>query len=194
MSERTVSEQSCKARLIRHPASACSPVSRIEVRAARVWSAAWFLDLEWQMSGDLASVVMPAPVAGRREGLWKTTCLEAFYAVGDSQAYGEFNLSPTQGWASYAFEGYRQGMKNSHEPVLIQRERHEDRFTAAARLKLDLANVGCSDLQPIKVGFAAIIEDQSGGLSYWALTHLSDSPDFHNSNAFTLALPLPEPS
>ncbi len=194
MSERTVSEQSCKARLIRHPTSARSPVIRIEVRAARVWSAAWFLDLEWQMSGDLASIAMPDPVAGRREGLWKTTCLEAFYAVGDSQAYGEFNLSPTQGWASYAFDGYRQGMKNADEPVLIQRERHEDCLTASARLKLDLANVGRSHLQPIKVGFAAVIEDQSGGLSYWALTHLSDSPDFHNPNTFTLALPLPEPS
>jgi hypothetical protein len=33
---------------------------------------------------------------------------------------------------------------------------------------------------------AAVIEDDAGGLSYWALQHTSDKPDFHHPNGFVL--------
>jgi hypothetical protein len=41
------------------------------------------------------------------------------------------------------------------------------------------------------VGLAAVIEDVSGDLSYWALAHLSDKPDFHHPDGFALHLPGP---
>jgi hypothetical protein len=41
----------------------------------------------------------------------------------------------------------------------------------------------------IHAGIAAIIEDEHGTLSYWALAHAAGEPDFHDPATFTLALP-----
>lgn len=194
MSERTVSEQSGKAQLLRHPASPSSPVHQIEVRAARTWSAQSILDIEWRISGDLGSVAMPDPVAGRSDGLWRTTCLEAFVAVQEEPGYQEFNLSPTDGWASYDFDGYREGMRRAAAPVWVRREKHGDRLIASARLNLDLPTGDSQHQKAVRLGFAAVIEDKDGRLSHWALGHLSDKPDFHDQHTFTLVLPAPEPS
>jgi hypothetical protein len=34
----------------------------------------------------------------------------------------------------------------------------------------------------------AVIEDQAGGLSYWALAHASEKPDFHRPESFVAAI------
>lgn len=152
------------------------------------------MDVQWKISGELNSVVLPAPAPGRRDGLWRTTCLEVFFAVGEGEGYEEFNLSPTDGWASYIFDGYRRGMGHSHAPLWVRREIDPHIWVASAQLDLGLAHG--DDLRPkaVRLGFAAVIEDRDGQLSYWALTHRSDRPDFHDQDTFTLALPTPEPS
>jgi hypothetical protein len=35
---------------------------------------------------------------------------------------------------------------------------------------------------------AAVIEDENGGLSYWALRHPPGKPDFHHPNAFAMTI------
>jgi hypothetical protein len=40
----------------------------------------------------------------------------------------------------------------------------------------------------LAVGLAVIIEEESGGLSYWALRHAPGKPDFHHAGAFALEL------
>ena len=42
---------------------------------------------------------------------------------------------------------------------------------------------------PIAAGFAAVIEDRHGALSWWALAHGAAAPDFHDPATFTLRLP-----
>jgi hypothetical protein len=41
------------------------------------------------------------------------------------------------------------------------------------------------------MGLAAVIEEAGGTLSYWALAHSEDKPDFHASACFAAALPAP---
>ena len=40
----------------------------------------------------------------------------------------------------------------------------------------------------LAIGLAAVIEETSGTLSYWALRHAPGKPDFHHPDAFALAL------
>jgi hypothetical protein len=40
-------------------------------------------------------------------------------------------------------------------------------------------------------GLAAVIEDGEGNLSYWALAHPPEKPDFHHRDCFALKLPAP---
>ena len=61
------------------------------------------------------------------------------------------------------------------------------------RLELD-ATVRLSDLGgsrgggTLKLALTAVLEDDSGTLSYWALKHAPGKPDFHHREGFVLEL------
>jgi len=40
----------------------------------------------------------------------------------------------------------------------------------------------------LQFGFAAVLEQKNGNLSYWALTHNGVDPDFHRRDSFLLEL------
>jgi hypothetical protein len=42
---------------------------------------------------------------------------------------------------------------------------------------------------PLPLGVTAVIEDHAGRLSYWALAHASEKPDFHRVESFVAAVP-----
>ena len=52
---------------------------------------------------------------------------------------------------------------------------------------LDLGRTG-----PLKLAVCAVIEEMKGQLSYWALTHPGERPDFHHPGGFVLDIPEPE--
>jgi hypothetical protein len=58
------------------------------------------------------------------------------------------------------------------------------RFTLDARLHLPhlLAR------EPLRLGLSAVIEDDLGKLSYWALQHPAEKPDFHHAEACILEI------
>jgi hypothetical protein len=45
----------------------------------------------------------------------------------------------------------------------------------------DLRGAAC-----LRIALAAVIEDNSGRLSYWGLRHPPGNPDFHHPNGFAL--------
>ena len=40
----------------------------------------------------------------------------------------------------------------------------------------------------LRLGLTAVIEDRTQGLSYWALKHAAEKPDFHRAESFQVAL------
>jgi hypothetical protein len=46
--------------------------------------------------------------------------------------------------------------------------------------------------QPLRLALSAVIEDENGKLSYWALKHPPGKPNFHHPDAFTLELVPPK--
>ncbi|MFT4913162.1 MAG: hypothetical protein ACI9YM_001754 [Brevundimonas sp.] len=177
--------------LICHPVGSAGPVARLTVSAFRPEPSV--LALDYVLTGDLFRVLVPGPTApGRADNLWRHTCFEAFIRTGDGPGYHEVNLSPSGEWAVYGFDGYRQGGTApagvASESVL--RASDDDHLALTAILRLD-------DLDPAlawSVGLSAVVEDADDGLSYWALAHPSDTPDFHHPDSFVLTLPPPEPA
>jgi hypothetical protein len=43
----------------------------------------------------------------------------------------------------------------------------------------------------VRVALAAVLEDEHGALSYWALAHAPGRPDFHHAAGFVLAACVP---
>jgi len=165
------------AALARHPAVPCDALRGIWVSIERKPES---LQVAYVLEGEIDRLRIPAPRAPRAAGrLWQHTCCEVFVAH-QLPAYREFNLSPSGEWAAYDFARYREGKELTiANPSIVVRP-------GARRLEL-LAKIQ-NHPGRIRIGVSAVIEDEEGTLSYWALRHAPGKPDFHHADAFALEL------
>jgi hypothetical protein len=173
-----------------HAASNCEAVRTLKA-ALRAFDGD-SLVLRYVLEGDLERLIIPAEDAQRRaHELWLHTSFEAFLTVAGSSAYCELNFAPSRAWAMYRFSARRQGMtvvSDARAPQLAVER-------TAAGITLD-ATVFWRDLiqksSPVRlrIALAAVVEDEGGRLSYWALRHAPGRPDFHHPDSFTLELDL----
>jgi hypothetical protein len=175
-------------KLVMHPASRCRVVQGVEVAIAR--DAPGAIRFSFRIAGDIGRLRLPAAaMALRADGLWQHSCLEAFLRADGADSYHEFNFSPSGAWAAYRFAGRRAGRSS---PVMttpvIQTERTAGSFGLSAVLPIgelpDLARIAT-----IRAGLTAVVEDEHGVLSHWALAPAAPEPDFHDPATFTLVLP-----
>jgi hypothetical protein len=176
-----------KAELQCHPAI---PAPLVRGVAAQVgWGNDEALVLTFALEGNLARLRIPTPQPPRRvDNLWRHTCFEAFLRHKGEPAYCEFNFAPSGEWAAYAFRRYRDGMSPVQDvaPRVVVR-RTKDRLELDARIRLECLPPGQPHTR-LQLALSAIIEDDQGVLSYWALTHPPGRPDFHHPDAFALEL------
>jgi hypothetical protein len=165
-----------------------NPVRQMEAHAER--GAGGMLSLGWRLEGELSRLCIPAPAApSRADRLWEHTCFEAFVSPASSAAYCELNFSPSGAWAAYRFAGYRQDMTalDLPSPPDARWERSAGTLTLEVALRLAALLPGRSGV--LRVGLCAVIEEQPGVLSYWALRHAEGRPDFHDAAGFALKMP-----
>lgn len=173
--------------LVPHPDK--PPLAVTAIRARITGITPHWLTLRWSISGS-RRIVLPM-LAGRRraDDLWRRTCFEMFLQTPGTAAYAELNLSPDEGWAAYDFTGYRAGMTQRSMP------RHAD---CTARVGGDMlifdAAVPLAGLPPLpwRAGLTAVIEEEGGVLSYWAMAHPPGGPDFHHAACLALTVPAPQ--
>jgi hypothetical protein len=130
---------------------------------------------------------LPAPIpgGGRADELWRHTCFEVFVAEQGSTAYREFNFSPSGEWAAYAFTAYRVGMTplQLDSPPQISWQQTIGRLELVAILPADMLIAAEGAM---RMALSAVIEEQSGTITYWALKHPAGQPDFHHPESFAL--------
>jgi hypothetical protein len=155
---------------------------------ARVELVAGALRLKYRLAGAIGQIAIPRRAAPRRaDRHWEHTCFEAFIAPGSGGGYLELNFSPSSEWAAYAFDGYRDGMRelrlDAPPTIVVAETADELRVTAA--LELDaLADAPW----PWRIGLTAVVEDRAGEREYFALRHPRARPDFHDAAAFTVLI------
>lgn len=164
----------------------------------RVWSIAAQVQLEapatlvchYSLLGEVAKLRIPAArTGGHADGLWRHTCFEVFAAGESSPGYYEFNFSPSLEWAAYRFNDYRDGMApaNLVRAPGLQARKTSARLDLTATVHLDgIAELARAPL--LRLALTAVVEDDNGSLSYWALGHPPGSPDFHHPEGFALEL------
>ena len=174
--------------LERHPDSTASALRRIEARVMRTPDGV--LDIKYALEGDLERLRLPemrAPRIGQR--LWEHSCFEVFIGRPGFPGYHEFNFAPSGEWAAYAFAGYRQAAPADQESIdphieVCVGENHFELEATLHLVRLSSAHVNAK----LSLSVSAVIEDQDGALSYWALKHPPGKPDFHHADAFVLRL------
>lgn len=191
-SSRGVAGRPVEAWLAPHPAEPAPP--RLRVRAAAIRTAAGELSVRYVVEAPLATIRFPerTNAPGRRDGLWRRTCFEAFVARVPGGAYHEINLSPSGDWAIYAFRAYREPAPPAPAGVapIVTTNASPDRFELAARVQLGALDA-TTERTPVFVGLSAVIEAADGPITYLALRHPAERPDFHHAQGFTLRLDPP---
>jgi hypothetical protein len=173
--------------LIPHPACRPKAVERIAASILRDQAG---LMIEFDVWGDLRHVRFPQEVSpARRDNLWQTTCFEAFLRPPGGKAYFEINMSPSGEWASYRFDDYRVGMTEA--PIIAVGEPFylDDGGIFEMSLNFEWSDKGqFLGSEPWAMALSAVIEEEDGRKSYWALGHGDGPPDFHNPACFTASL------
>lgn len=146
----------------------------------------------FRIAGDVARLRLADPGFARRsDGLWQHSCFEAFLRADASEPYHEFNFAPSGDWAAYAFAARRGRRRSPALPApAIESRRARDAFELIARVSI-AGLPALAGAASIHAGLAAVIEDADGTLSYWALAHAGESPDFHDPATFTLRVTKP---
>jgi hypothetical protein len=151
------------------------------------------LELVWRLAGDLDALVLPDASESRRrcDGLWQTTCLEAFWGFAGQDAYWELNLAPSGDWNLYRLNHYRGPLEpvELEVPPAWQVQRTAGELQVA--VDLDLCEVTGGDDPgelglPLEISLTAVIDQVGQGVSYWALAHTGAEPDFHRRDSFRL--------
>jgi hypothetical protein len=178
--------------LVPHPDFPSRALTEIRVTVERRGDGIefWF----W-LSGDLDQVAWPAGNSDeiRADNLWKHTCFEAFGRVERQKAYSEFNWCPHVGWAAYAFDSYRSGMRNieNRDGRPVVGGGYHSVFDDGYVLSFLVDDIFDRNAV-LSLGLTAVIEAADGTKSYWALAHPPGKPDFHNADCFTARLAAPE--
>lgn len=173
--------------LVCHPHSPSRVARAVTADATR--SADGKLSLHYALHGDVSRMNVPPPAPPRIGWkLWRRTCCELFLRAG-GERYHEFNFSPSGEWAAYAFTGYRDGTSLMDEALdpQIAVESRDGRLDLYALLELSRLSAAYARGR-LRLGLAVIIEEDTGGMSYWALQHAPGKPDFHHRDAFSLEL------
>jgi hypothetical protein len=148
------------------------------------------LVFQYVLIAEMPAIRVPALQSpGRADGLWKHTCFEAFMAIPGMPGYYELNFSASQQWAIYRFSGYRERMSPTDVtvPPELNVRRFDDRLELDAVVRLPELTV-LEAGRTLKLALTAVVEDNSGTLSYWALQHAPGKPDFHHPDGFVLEL------
>ena len=164
--------------------------------------------LTWTPAAFTPKLQPPAATSSdpqRMDGLWQHTCFEAFLGISGSNAYWEFNLSPSLDWNVYRFTSYRKGQQADPTYACMPLQVIGPRSAPAAgdcrlaapraMLELELTCALPPDLDDLvssspslDLGLSAVLEARDGALSYWALNHPGTEPDFHDRRGLSLRL------
>jgi hypothetical protein len=180
-----------RAELQPHPTSSCPAIRQFAVEVDPAALPRQLVVL-FRIAGEVGRLRLPPSGFTRRaDGLWQHSCFEAFLKAGPGGSYHEFNLAPSGDWAAYRFGGRRSERSAPRMPApRMERRDYPGGYELSATLPIaalpDLARAG-----EIEAGLAAVIEADDGTLSYWALAHGGEKPDFHDPATFLLRVSRP---
>ncbi len=140
------------------------------------------------------SLLLTQQGVGRQDGLWRHTCFELFLKR-PGGGYREFNFAPDGAWNAYDFSDWRIGMSKGDvglEPNIVDCRIDDRKGMFPDRYEVDaVVWTGIQRDRPLKMSLTAVIEEQGGTKSYWALAHPPGDPNFHHPACFVLELPPP---
>jgi hypothetical protein len=165
--------------LHQHPSAPMPQIATVQVEVKQTDTD---IVLSYQVHGEMASMRVPAPEVNKQrvDGLWAHTCGEAFVAELDEHGYREWNFSPSGQWQAYEFKRYRE---QCSQPIVVAPQIQQTLEADRLLLQVTIPYPGPQGAI-LRLGLTMVLENQAQELSYWALQHFGDRPDFHCANTW----------
>ncbi len=145
------------------------------------------IDITFTVIGELSKLYVPNKNNSpqRLDNLWKRTCFETFVKESAQSNYIEINASPSGDWALYSFTDYHQDMADATEITDFKVDSEIDKSKNILRCwySVNLKPFHLPD-NNLDIGLSCILEDDRSALSYWAVNHKKEKPDFHLASNF----------
>lgn len=178
--------------LVTHQTELRKPRHRVRAFVRRNPVASTQLTVVFEVTGQEA-ILWPSGVVGRRDELWKSTCLECFVGASGEKAYVEWNFSPSGAWQAYEFQDYREGRVDAKVEAptfeVIRPKLADATGDLAFRFEIDLELPKSFHAKTLEVSLTAVVlEVGEEAPFYWALYHTGEKPDFHARSSFSFLL------
>jgi len=164
----------------------------LSIRANLAWEDDC-LELNFVIDGEIALIDLPESNSSKERilGLWESTCFELFIKDANSSKYLEFNFSASGDWNCYTFEHYRSELKElpTMQSKYIKVATQHSKNTYQYKVEINTTELS-QILQKVgqrKIGLNAVIKT-GGKLSYWALNHPKNQPDFHDVQGMCISI------
>jgi len=146
------------------------------------------LKLQFEITNDVNNILIPsrAITPKRVIGLWESTCFECFIKNPNSDSYYEFNFSPDGHWNCFFFETPGKELKECNNiafPTTISKH-NDDHFSFSVEINTESMKEGFWSSKEMEFGLTTVIEDEKNNLSFWAIEHHDERPNFHNFSSF----------
>ena len=147
------------------------------------------LQLQYKLTGDTSAIELPElnALPQRKDELWQHTCFEFFLGIEGEPVYWEFNLSPSGNWNIYRLSGYRQNLQLEAGYDALPFTVLVTDSLCMLNIELELSGI-VTAAQSLNLSVTAVVEEQAGPISYWAIAHTGTEPDFHRRDSFTIQL------
>lgn len=147
------------------------------------------IHVRYRINGRTDNIQFPdvSQQASRKNELWNATCCELFVGISGEPHYWEYNLSPSHDWAVFSFTDYRQNKSDelsiSQLEITTKIDKNNE-FELKTILALPKMLIG----HTLDIGVSSVVQDKSGKIHYYALTHPDKQADFHDRNGFNIKL------
>ena len=147
-----------------------------------------FLKINYKVHGNIKSISID-PLdnkASFEDELWKRTVFEVFLQLDGEESYIEWNFSSSSSWACYEFDSYRKPEVPrkliNNPPKFINFNHDQNSINLSVEIPLDSK---FTQADHFKIQLSSIILDSSEKhMSYYAIEHSSEKPDFHDLTKF----------
>ena len=136
--------------------------------------------VEYKITGELNNYIFEQPSKQQRANeLWKATCFELFIAPKEELNYWELNISPSTKWNLYAFDNYKEHMREEKNISIpnIKITQKEDTYLISCEL-----NLGMEGFSPEQSNFnlTVILLDKNHVRHFYSINRKDGIVDFHN--------------
>ncbi len=149
------------------------------------------LFVSYKLTGDIKAIDLETgtPEHQRKIKLWEKTCFELFLKHEEQEDYLEFNFSPVFEWNAFYFPIKGAPLKEYEaiQKVKIDILRSMDVFHLIAEIDNDLLPKHFQkngSIGKMQAGITTVLKEKNQKMSYWALDHKDQKPNFHHFDSF----------